>query len=112
MHPRDFTYIDDCIEGILAGVTFADDTQSRTDLVYNIANGDEVRIVDLANMIVALTRSKSLVVIGEKREWDNAERRVGSTDRFNTLFPGLHPRSITRGLEDSKDWYMLTCRNG
>jgi len=104
---RDFTYIEDCIKGILAGVSYATNSKSRTQLVYNICNGKEVSIYGLAQKIISLCGSRSDIVVAPKRKWDNALRRVGSPKRFNSLFPGIVGlmRGIDDGLALSKDWY-------
>lgn len=112
MASRDFTYIEDVVDGILAGVTRVEEAPGRMTLVYNIATGQEVFISKLAGMIVKATGSESKVEIVEQRFWDNALRRVGDVHKFRALFPDQAEkmRRIDKGLKDAHSWYTEVCK--
>jgi len=108
MVSRDFTYIDDVVAGIMAGMRRMDEAPDRIELVYNIGTGTEVFITELAETIKKVTKSESEVLVEELRFWDNAPRRVADTHKYRALFPKQEDamRSVEKGLEDAADWYM------
>ena len=109
---RDFTYIDDVIEGIMAGVARSDEAPDRISLIYNISTGTEVFIKNLALQIIDLLNSTSLITVEEARGWDNAVRRVGDTHKFRSLFPTIANSMIPieEGLPFSLEWYKDVCK--
>ena len=109
---RDFTYIDDVVNAVQAGVVGVLHNANRTESIYNIATNKEVFIIDLAEAIKRLTNSDSKIMPGEMRNWDNAPRRVGSNTLFTDLLPDAakQMRNISDGLEDSLKWYGAVCR--
>jgi nucleoside-diphosphate-sugar epimerase len=108
---RDFTYIDDVVEGTLAGLTRVDEAPSRITLIYNIGTGREVFVKHLAGLVVKVSGSKSEVITKPKRNWDNAPRRVADCHKYQALFPDIanRMRSIDTGLQDACEWYMDVC---
>lgn len=108
---RDFTYIDDVVSGVFAGIERVEQAPGPIEVIYNIATGREVFIKELASMIIDLTGASSEIVIRELRNWDNAPRRVGDIHKYRALFPEAaeRMRSIQQGLEDSLDWYKAVC---
>jgi len=109
---RDFTFIDDVVAGVLAGVEMSKKSVFRIEYVYNISTGDEVFIIDLAEEIKKITGSTSRIVLGKMRNWDNAPRRVGDNTKFKKLFPreATWMRGIETGLTDSLKWYEAVCK--
>jgi len=109
---RDFTYIDDVIDGVMAGLQRIEEAPGRISLIYNIATGVEVFIKTAADLIVKLTGSPSEVEVKEPRNWDNALRRVGDTHKFRALFPDVANSMIqlADGLNKSLSWYMDVCK--
>ena len=108
---RDFTYIDDVVNAILAGVNRAMEMPGL-ELVYNIATGRETFIVKLAEQIISMCESQSELIISEKRDWDNALRRVGDVHKFRALFPqeAASMRLVEDGLRACSVWYKEVCR--
>jgi len=109
---RDFTYIDDVIDGVLAGLQRTHEAPDRISLIYNIATGTEVFIKNLAYQIVELVASTSMITLNEARGWDNAVRRVGDTHKFRALFPTVanSMMPIEDGLTKSVGWYKDVCK--
>jgi len=109
---RDFTFIDDVVNGVLVGAKAAKGSFSQVEYIYNISTGDEVFILDLAKEIKLLTGSTSQIVLGGMRGWDNAPRRVGDNTKFKNLFPvaANNMRDIKTGLSDSLEWYKAVCK--
>ena len=55
---RSFCYIDDLIDGLMAVFN----SNNKNNGPYNIGNPEEVKIIDIANMILEITNSKSRIV--------------------------------------------------
>jgi len=96
---RDFIYIDDITVGLEAIMQ-----HGRSGEAYNLANGAETSIFDLANLIVQLCNSSSPIRVVDSRSWDNSGRRFGSTLKSSKELK-FNPRySIDAGLEKTIDW--------
>lgn len=109
---RDFTYIDDVIEGTLAGLDRLEEAPDRISLVYNIGTGQEVFIANLAKKIKEfVSGSNSEIMIEGLRSWDNAPRRVADCHKYQALFPkqANSMRKIDQGLKDATPWYLDVC---
>lgn len=107
---RDFTFIDDVVDTMCTAMKEVDETPNgeRVDRVFNIATGNEVKIVDLAAKIKDLCKSSSEIEIRPKRIWDNAPRRVGSIELFQKYYPDKFAsmRGVDDGLAASFHWYQ------
>lgn len=91
---RDFTYIDDTINAVIALAEKIKDCH-----IYNIANEDEKTIEELAKIVIAVTQSKSEIqyLDAPKKRYDyEVERRYGSSDK---LLKAIGFKPATR-LED------------
>ncbi len=106
LQTRDFTYIDDCVEACVRLMN----TEAGFE-IFNIANENELSILDLAIKIKALTGSDSEITFiqaPDKRYDYEVERRVGSSAKLfqythykpeTSLETGLHQiykRNYTR----------------
>lgn len=98
LQTRDFTYIDDTVEACMRLM------QMNTKFeIFNIANENELSIIELAKRIKQITASKSEIIFIEapdKRYDYEVERRVGSSQKlFN--FTGYKPSTpLETGLMD------------
>jgi nucleoside-diphosphate-sugar epimerase len=98
----DFTYIDDCVDGLIRIVERFDHVAGLT---FNLSRGVGERIVDLAEMIVSLLHSRSKIKIGTKRVGE-ISTFVGdiSLARKNL---GYSPKaSLQEGLPKNVEWYL------
>jgi UDP-glucuronate decarboxylase len=68
---RSFQYIDDLIEGLIRLMDASDDLTGPV----NLGNPQEITILDLANLIIGLTRSKSAISFHPLPEDDPMRRR-------------------------------------
>lgn len=110
---RDFSYIDDVIDAVIAGYNYVDEGDSIRQITYNISTGKETKIIDLAKIIIDLVNSDSKVKIEPRRFWDNTPRRVGSTEKFAEFFEKEYKgmRDIADGLSESLSWYNSVCNS-
>jgi UDP-glucose 4-epimerase len=93
---RDFTFIDDTIE---ACIRLMDLTGCHT---VNIANEAEWCIIDVAEKIRDITKSKSEIIYLEapKKRYDyEVERRVGSSKKLRGLTDYKPDTTLSEGLE-------------
>jgi UDP-glucose 4-epimerase len=98
---RDFTYVGDIVDGLLrAGVM-----ESAVGQEFNLASGQETRIIDLANWINTATGSPAGVRVAARRKWDTKSRLLASIDRARELM-GYEPRtSFEEGLQRTIQWF-------
>jgi len=95
---RSFCYISDLIEGIYQLML------SNTNEPVNLGNPEEIAIVDLADKILEITRSKSDVVYKPLPEGDPKVRRPDITRAREVL--GWNPRvRLNEGLMKTIEWF-------
>ena len=84
---RDFTYVDDIVDGLLRmGIN-----PKIIGEAINLASNNETKIIDLANMINNLTGNKVGIVFKERRDWDRIIRRCASVEKAKELI-GYEPK--------------------
>lgn len=98
---RDFTYVDDVIDGTLRmGIM-----EEAIGEAVNLASGVETRIIDLANMINEVTGSTAGVIFKPRRDWDKAIRRRASIEKARKLL-GYQPKTdMGTGLKKVYCWF-------
>ncbi len=97
---RSFCHVSDMISGLVRAA-FSDKTIGE---VVNIGNPDEIRIIDLARMIIDMTNSNSKIVFEPLPEDDPAQRRPDITKALKIL--GWRPEiPLSSGLEEFIEWF-------
>ena len=98
---RDFTFVEDLIDGILLAAT----CEQAVEREYNLSGDQEVRIIDLARLINELTGNKAGVVFLPRRKWDTKTRIKASIERARTEL-GYSPKtSLEEGLKRTIEWF-------
>ena len=98
---RDFTYVSDIVDGLLR----AGAMESAVGQEFNLASGEETRIIDLAKMINDATENKAGIKFTERRKWDTKSRLLASIDRARELI-GYEPKtSFEVGLKNTINWF-------
>jgi len=98
---RDFTYVDDIVDGLLRAGAF----EIAIGQEFNLASGKETRIVDLAEMINDAANNRSGIRYVSRRKWDTKDRLMASIDRAGELI-GYEPNtSFEVGLQNTVDWF-------
>ena len=98
---RDFTYVDDVIQGLLAAGVAAE----AVGEAMNIASGREVTVAHLAGLINELTGSPAGVRYVPRRSWDNITRRRASVEKAGRLL-GYRPRTeFDTGVRRTWEWF-------
>jgi len=97
----DFTYLDDCIDGIIRTIMKYHKAKGTT---FNIASGEGASIVELAETIVGRTNSSSSINVEGSRTGE-ISRYVADISKAKQVL-GYEPQySIEEGLEATIDWY-------
>lgn len=98
---RDFTYVDDLVDGLLRAGHY----EKAVGDEFNLASGKETKIIDLANMINKLVGNKSGIKFAVKRRWDTKSRLLASVDKAKDLV-GYEPTiPFEDGLKKTVNWF-------
>ena len=98
---RDFTYVGDIVDGLLRAGYF----EAAVGQEFNLASGQETRIIDLAEMINSQVGNKAGISFTERRKWDTKSRLLASVDRARQLI-GYEPNTpFETGLKDAIAWF-------
>jgi UDP-glucose 4-epimerase len=97
---RTFTFVDDNIELALRAMEKLND-----GVVVNVGSDDEISILELANRIIKLTKSKSKVKYVKREEHDVVQRRCPDTTVMKRLLGYDLRYSLDDGLKKTIDGY-------
>lgn len=104
---RDFTYVEDLIDGVLRAGYF----EKAIGKEMNLASEKETKIGDLAGMINELTGSKVGIKLVGRRKWDTKSRLLASVDRARELL-GYEPKiPFEEGLKKTIEWFKGNWEN-
>jgi len=98
---RDFTYVDDIVEGYLAI-----GEKGKPNRVYNLSSGVERTIEEIANEVMKAGRFESDI------QWNPGSRKVdiprscGSSERARSELYWSPKTSFQEGLKRTIDWYL------
>lgn len=98
---RDFTYVEDLVDGLLRAGYY----EGAIGKEFNLASGKETKIIDLANMVMQLTGSKSEIKFVTRRKWDTKSRLLASVDRAKALVGYVPETEFEDGLKETVHWF-------
>jgi UDP-glucose 4-epimerase len=97
----DFTYIDDCVNGILLGIEKFEEAKND---VYNLAFGEGATLIHLAEKVIGLMGSSSKIDLQEPRTGE-VIRYVADIQKAKRVL-GYNPQiPFDEGIEKSVEWY-------
>jgi UDP-glucose 4-epimerase len=96
---RDFIYVDDIVRGLMFCAT-----AGGAGEVYNLANGVETSILELATTINELTNNPVPIEFLPKRNWDNSGKRYGSTEKSCQSLGFEVEVNLQDGLRSTIEW--------
>jgi GDP-L-fucose synthase len=96
---REFLYVRDCAEGIVAALKRYDDSEP-----VNLGSGEEIRIADLAHLIADVTGFRGDIRF-DPTQPDGQPRRKLDTSRALEAFGWQATTSFRQGLRATVDWY-------
>jgi len=97
----DFTYIDDCVEGIIKGVKNFSKIRNNT---INLASGRGEKLIDVAKSIKRFLQSKSKISIKSNRSGEVVQY-IADISKAKKILKYKPKFSIQKGIELSIDWY-------
>jgi nucleoside-diphosphate-sugar epimerase len=97
---RDFIYIDDVVNANLSALT----GNGVHGTVFNVGNGKQTSILELARTIIELTGSKSEIVFRPKRAGDIRDS-VGDIENAQKNLGYRRTFTIRKGLAETIAWY-------
>lgn len=103
---RDFTYIDDLIEGVLGILDYQDKIKDDAGdyRIYNIGNGRPVALMDFIETLEEIIGKKTEKIFCEKRTGD-VERTFADISELQKICHYNPQTSLRDGLSAFYDWY-------
>lgn len=98
----DFTYIDDCIDGITGII---DKFRRVNGCVLNISSGRGTSLIELAHEINNRTPSESEIRIEPSRQGE-VRKYISDVSKAEKIIDYRPQYSLTDGLERTIDWYL------
>ena len=104
---RDWTYIDDIVNGLLAmGIK-----QEAIGEAINLGSGQEHRVIDMANMVNEISGNTAGVAHTDRRDWDVKNRLLSSIDKAKRLLDYKPQTVFKAGLENVHSWMVKNWEN-
>ena len=104
---RDWTYVDDIIDGLLAmGLK-----EEAVGEAINLGSGKEHRVIDLANMVNALTGNEAGIKYVERRDWDVKRRLLASIEKAKKILDYKPQMEFKDGLKKVHEWFTDDWKN-
>jgi len=97
---RDFTYVTDIAEGILLALM----TPEAKGEIFNLGNGKETSVLELANAINEITGNSAGVEFHERRNWDHVTKRLSDIDKASAVLKYSPEVPFETGLENTYEW--------
>lgn len=97
----DFTYIDDCVDGIIKSIENFGGVKNNT---INIASGKGIAIVELAKVILNKMTSRGKIIVKESRTGE-VTKCIVDISRARELLNYEPKVSIDEGIERAIEWY-------
>ena len=96
---RDFIFVSD-----VARATVAAAKAPITPNAFNIASGKETNIFHLAQLIVRMTNSQSVIHLTQRRQWDNSGRRYADISNSFKSLNFFEEYNLNQGLYETIEW--------
>jgi len=97
---RDFTYVDDIVNGLLAMAHY----KEAIGDAFNLGTGREIMIKDLAKWINEITGNPSGIVFKERRNWDKKTRLLSSIQKAKKVLHYEPKKDFKEGLKNVHKW--------
>jgi len=98
---RDWTYVDDIINGLLAmGIK-----EEAIGEAINLGSGTETKVIDMAMKINELTKNKAGLRYIERRNWDVKHRLLSSIEKAHKLLDYKPHMEFHDGLKKIHTWF-------
>lgn len=99
---RDFTYVDDCVNGIILAAT---EKRGKNE-TFNLGTGKETPIRKIADTILKITKSKSRITFKPMRSFDHIKKRRMDISKAQKMLRYNSATGIKTGLEKTYLWFL------
>ena len=99
---RDFTYVDDCVNGIILAAT----SKRGKNATFNLGTGKETKMLNLAKLILQITKSRSNIVFKSRRSFDHIKNRKMDISKAKKLLGYTPFTNLQTGLQSTYDWFV------
>jgi nucleoside-diphosphate-sugar epimerase len=104
---RDFTYVDDVVDGLLAMAHY----KEATGEAINLGTGREVAVKDLAKWVNEMTGNKAGIVFKERRDWDKKTHLRASIAKARRILKYDPGTDFKAGLGKVHEWFEQNWKN-
>jgi UDP-glucuronate decarboxylase len=102
LQTRSFLYIDDWVNASMKFL-FADSPEHE---ILNVGSDSEITVMDLAKLIIEMTKSRSRIIHTEARE-DDPRRRSADLTRVKSVLGWSPAVNVRDGLERTIKWFRM-----
>lgn len=104
---RDWTYVDDIIDGLLAmGLK-----EEAVGEAINLGSSKEQRVIDMANLVNKITGNGAGVIYIERRDWDVKTSLLSSIEKAKKVL-GYEPKiQFEDGVKKVHEWFKKNWEN-
>jgi UDP-glucose 4-epimerase len=99
---RDFTYVDDIVDGTLRIAT----APEAVGEAFNLASETETKVIDIANSVNEITGNTGGIEFTARRDWDKIVRRRASIEKANRVLGYKPEMKIKEGIQRTHDWIV------
>jgi nucleoside-diphosphate-sugar epimerase len=104
---RDFTYVGDIINGLLAMAYY----DKAIGEAFNLGTNREIVINDLAKWINAITHNDKGIIFQRPREWDKKNRLLASIEKSMKILKYCPEMHFNDGLINVYNWFNINYNN-
>lgn len=101
LETRDWTYVDDIVNGLMAMGT----CKEAVGEAINLGSGNETRVVEMARAINELTGNKSGIEYTLRRKWDVKTRLLASIEKAENILKYKPHTRLKEGLKKTYEWF-------
>lgn len=101
---RSFVYVNDLIFSILCMI------KTKKYQILNIDMGEQISILKLAKLIKLLTKSKSKIILQNRKLSGGVDKRVLENKKLKSIID-FEPTKLKDGLTETINWYKKTSKN-
>ena len=104
---RDFTYIDDIIDGIILSIDFINQNDGKHE-IFNLGNGNPITINEFIEKIENILNKKIKIIYGVSKKHDNLKTCADLKKSFEKI--NYKPKiDINTGLKLTIDYLLKSC---
>lgn len=99
---RDWTYVGDITNGLLL-MGMKDEAVGEA---FNLGNGREQRVIDMANRVLELTGNEAGIRFAPRRDWDVKTRLLSCIEKSRNKLGYEPSMPFDTGLERTHEWFV------